>query len=115
MHLDVGIVTLGAGEPPCYDVIRRPIALVRGHNFQRFPRGIETSETQGGRSEVQLAVEIARLEARNLGPPRHCLWPILFFAGLSQDLKGRERIMMDLENGARRPGRALKILLCQER
>ena len=109
--LKVRLVALSAGQPAGYDMIGGAFAVRRRHVFQSFPGDIELAKTKRGGSEVQLAVEILRLEPGDLPPPGHSLGPVLFLARLRQDLKGGKRIRTLPHNLLRRQRCPIEVLL----
>src|SRR5204862_5374530 len=89
-------------------------ALRRRDHFECFLRGIEAAETQRGGREIELAVEIVRLEARDLGAPRDRLGTVLLLARLRQDVECREGIVTKLQDFPCGAGGAIEIFLCHQ-
>jgi len=85
------------------------------HRVERFARGIEAAKAQRGGREIELAIHVVRFKPRDLRAPRHRLRLILFFARLRQNAEGRERIVMKLQNFARRARGAVEIFLRHKR
>jgi len=102
MHLDVGVIALGAGQPARHDVIGSAFALRGSDPFERFASAIELAKPKRGRCEIELAIEVFGFEPCDLRPPRDRFGPVLFFTGFRQNIKSGQRIAVKGQRLARR-------------
>jgi hypothetical protein len=114
MHFDIGVVALGAGQPTGHDMVGGAVALRRRHMLERLARGIELAKTERGGCEIELAIEISRLEPGDLRAPGHGLRAVLLLARFRQNMKSREGIMMKPQDLPGRARGAVEILLGQQ-
>ena len=113
MPFDIGLISLGAGQPAGDDVIGRLVPLFGPHIIEGFPRRIELAETQSGRGQIELAVQIMRRQARDLRPPGDGLRAVLFLGCFREDVIGAKRIRPDEQGLMRSPARLVEPLLLE--
>ena len=103
-------ISLGTREPARHHVVGGLLAIGWCDATKGSARHIELAETQGGRGEVQLAVE-PRIKPCDLCTPGNGLGAILFFRDVGEDARGGERIWINRENLARQALGFRKIVL----
>jgi hypothetical protein len=89
-------IALRTRQPSGNDMVRRAFAILLRHALERFAGCIELTEAQSGRGQVELAINVARSQARDFRAPDHGFGAILFLGCFGQNLIGRQRIMIDL-------------------
>ena len=88
-------------QPASDDMEGSRITIGRGDIVQRFSRNIELAKAQCPRGKIELTGCVVRKQSRDLCAPGDGFLKVLLFRRLRQNLKGRQRIRMQLQNLAR--------------
>ena len=108
-------ISFGASKPARYNMECSAILSPRSDSFQRLTSEIDLTKTKRGRSEIELTVDVIRLQSRDLGPPGYGFLGVLFLGCVRQNVKRWKRIAMEFQHLARETTGGPEVFLFQHR